>query len=111
MRAFAGRRPALLRRVYPAGPLRAADSALLDRIVPRGCGLVGAHTHYARVRVLAHGPRTVLLVRAALTASRLRCPGRADVAVRGVGPTTLRIVLAEASDGYRITGQQVIGPG
>ena len=37
-RAFAARDASLLARVYRAGTLLAQDVALLERIVPKGCG-------------------------------------------------------------------------
>ncbi|MDT4918074.1 MAG: eukaryotic-like serine/threonine-protein kinase, partial [Pseudonocardiales bacterium] len=49
-RAFARRRPALLRNVYLSGALRVADAATLSRLVPAGCELRGARTSYSATR-------------------------------------------------------------
>jgi eukaryotic-like serine/threonine-protein kinase len=47
--AFAGRNTALLGQVYLPGPLLSQDTALLERLVPAGCRLVGVYTNYDHV--------------------------------------------------------------
>jgi hypothetical protein len=107
-RAFAVRDPALLRRVYSAGPLLAADTALLRRIVPAGCGLTGARTRYDGVRVSAHGDQLTLTATATLAPSRLICHGTQRGVAAGAGPTRLRLQLIRTSDGYRIAAERPI---
>jgi len=104
--AFARRDPALLSRVYLPGPLLVQDTALLERIVPRGCTLVGVHTAYLSVRVDVARGRPVVTTRAMLAPSTLTCGGTRAGTAAGEGPTTLRIELVRRDDGYRIASQQ-----
>jgi hypothetical protein len=106
--AFARREVSLLTRVYVAGPLLAQDAALLQRVVPRRCGLVGVHTTYSAVRSSAHGERLVLSATATLAPSTLRCPAAAPSPAAGESPTRLRIELVPGSDGYRIASQRTL---
>ena len=105
-RAFAARDASLLARVYRAGTLLAQDVALLERIVPEGCGLVGVRTVYSSVHASAAGGRLVLTARATLAASTLTCGTSRSGTAAGEGPTVLRIELARQGDGYRIVSQQ-----
>jgi eukaryotic-like serine/threonine-protein kinase len=105
--AFARRDASMLARVYVDGPLLAQDTALLQRVVPTGCGLVGVHTSYTAVQ--ASGPdggRLVLNATASLAPSTLRCPGAAAASAAGEGPTRLRIELVRRAGSYRIASQQ-----
>lgn len=104
--AFARREPALLQRVYVAGPLLAQDTVLLERAVPPGCSLVGVRTRYADVA--ASTTRTGLIVDATaiLAPSTLTCRGRPSATAAGAGPARLRITLVRRDDGYRIASQQ-----
>lgn len=105
-RAFAERDPRLLRGVYVPGRLLAADTALLQRLVPPECMLVGARTDYTAVRSRALAGGTDLVVRARLHPSVLACPGRPAQHAPGVGPTTLRVELRRTTAGLRIAGVQ-----
>ncbi|HEY7045690.1 MAG TPA: protein kinase, partial [Jatrophihabitantaceae bacterium] len=105
--AFARREASMLAEVYVAGPLLAQDTALLRRVVPPGCGLVGVHTSYSAVQASASaGDRLVLNATASLAPSTLSCPGAAAASGAGEGPTRLRIELVRQADGYRIASQQ-----
>ena len=104
--AFARRDPGLLSRVYLPGPLLVQDTALLERIVPRGCTLAGVRTEYTSVRVVASGDRPVVTARATLAPSTLICGATRSGAAAGEGPTTLRIELVRREDGFRIAGQR-----
>jgi hypothetical protein len=104
--AFARRDPALLSRVYVPGPLLVQDTALLERIVHRGCTLAGVRTAYTLVRVDVSGERPVVRARATLAPSTLICGGTRSGTAAGEGPTTLRIELVRHDDGYRIASQQ-----
>jgi hypothetical protein len=104
-RAFAFRDARLLSRVYAAGPLLTQDVALLNRIVPKGCRLVGVHTAYDRVQITASaGGRVQLALRATLAESLLVCNGTASGRAAGSGPSTLHIELRPNGSGYLIAG-------
>jgi eukaryotic-like serine/threonine-protein kinase len=104
-RAFAVRDPRLLSKVYVAGPLLTQDTALLNRIVPKDCRLVGVHTTYDRVQVTARGGGGVqIAVRATLAESLLVCGGTATGRAAGSGPTTLQMELTPTGSGYLIAG-------
>ncbi|HET8582917.1 MAG TPA: protein kinase [Jatrophihabitans sp.] len=105
-RAFATRDTGLLRRVYLPGPLLTADTALLTRIVPTGCGLAGVRTRYTAVHATENGSRAVLTATATLPASRLVCGGRQGGTAPGAGPTALRLELVRTADGPRIAAQR-----
>jgi protein kinase-like protein len=107
-RAFARRQASLLRQVYVSGPLLTQDSALLRRVVPAGCELIGVRTRYSALRVTSAKGRLVLAATATLAPSTLTC--NAAVAGRAAGepPTRLRIELVPAADGYRIASQQKV---
>lgn len=101
--AFAQRDTSLLGEVYVAGPLLSQDTALLERLVPSGCRLVGVHTSYDQVRVIARSASLVhATVSARLTESVLRCGSGANARAAGAGPAMLRIVLARRGSGYLI---------
>jgi eukaryotic-like serine/threonine-protein kinase len=104
--AFAERNPALLAQVYLPGPLLQADAALLARIVPSGCGLVGAHTTYRDIAVGGTEDHPVITTTATLSPSRLMCAGSQAASAPGVGPTGLRIELVHTAAGYRIAAQR-----
>jgi hypothetical protein len=106
-RAFATRDARLFGRVYLPGPLLDADAALLDRIVPAGCGLVGAHTHYDHVRAAVRRSSVNVTATATLPASTLMCHGRAVGTAKPAGPTTLQLTLRHAPGGLRITSERV----
>jgi eukaryotic-like serine/threonine-protein kinase len=101
-RAFGTRDPALLRRVYVAGPLLRRDAALLHRLVPAGCVLTGVRTHYAAIRATAHGNSAVVTALATLQPSRLVCGGRLRDRAPGAGPIRLRVELVRTEGGVRI---------
>jgi serine/threonine protein kinase len=104
-RAFAVRDPTLLSKVYAAGPLLTQDTALLNRLVPKDCRLVGVHTTYDHVQVTASGSGGVqVAVRAKLAESLLVCGGTATGRAAGSGPTTLHIELTPKGSGYLIAG-------
>jgi serine/threonine protein kinase len=104
--AFARRDVRLLAQVYVPGRLLDEDGALLRRLVPVGCGLVGAHTEFRNVQgsVPAAG-RWSVRATAQLAPSTLRCNGVANGHAAGAGPTGLRIELARVRGQYRIAGQ------
>ncbi|HEY3715024.1 MAG TPA: serine/threonine-protein kinase [Jatrophihabitantaceae bacterium] len=104
--AFARRQVSLLARVYVSGPLLAQDAALLRRVVPAGCGLVGVHTTYAQLQADVVDDRLVLATTATLAPSTLTCHATASSGAAGEKPTRLRIELEKRSDGYRIASQQ-----
>jgi serine/threonine protein kinase len=106
-KAFATRDVRLLRRVYVPGPLLSADTALLTRIVPPGCGLVGARTHYADVHVSVRGDTVQVSARASLPPSTLVCRGSPPRRAEAAGPATLRLELIHTAAGLRIAVQQV----
>ena len=109
-RAFAQGSTALLDDVYSAGPLLTQDSALIERIVPSGCGLIGVHTGYRDVHaVTTTSDRTVVTAAATLAASTLMCGATLSGALAGTPLTRLRIELVSRGSGYRIVSQQVIG--
>ena len=109
-RAFATRRPALLRRVYADGRLRRADTALLIRLVPPGCGLRGVRTHYRQVRAIAvRGPTLRLRATASLRPSRLVCAGSRRATARGLPAIAVQVELRRTPDGLRIVGEQQFG--
>jgi hypothetical protein len=107
-RAFAERRPTLLRRVYQPGPLFAADSAALSRLVPAGCQLHGARTHYRHVRVTDEDDRAIVIASATMAPSRLTCTGRSTQTAPGAD-ARLRIVLEDTANGVRIVSERVLG--
>lgn len=103
-RAFAQRAPLLLTGVYVPGALLDADTRLLDRLVPSGCGLRGVHTAYSQVTVLQRTPRGVeVSARATLSKSLLVCSGAPRASAAGSGPTTLHITLVAKGSGYVIS--------
>lgn len=104
-KAFALRDARLLRQVYVPGPLLAADSNLLLRIVPAGCGLAGARTTYSGLRATSKGRGAVVTVTARLAPSRLVCSGRLRATAAGAGPARLRLELVRTADGVRIAAQ------
>ncbi len=105
--AFAQRRVELLGQVYLPGPLLAQDSALLARVVPTGCQLVGVRTTYSAVRATREtGGRIAVTATAVLAPSTLTCGGTRSASAAGAGPTALRIELAPLGDGYRIASQR-----
>jgi hypothetical protein len=104
--AFAQRQAALLARVYVAGPLLDQDTALLQRVVPDGCGLIGVRTTYSAVQAQVTGGRLVLATTATLAPSTLTCAGGPSGSAAGERPTRLRIELVQQGNGYRIASQQ-----
>lgn len=106
-RAYATRDVSLLRQVYAPGPLLRSDAALLVRLVPPGCGLVGARTRYASGTAHSTARRLHISVRAALRPSELTCAGRVRGHAVGRGPTTLVIELVRTPAGLRIVAQRV----
>jgi hypothetical protein len=104
-RAFATRDVGLLSKVYTAGPLLTQDTALLRRLVPEDCRLVGVHTTYDRIQITARGGgRVQITVRAELAGSLLVCGGTATGRAAGSGPSTLRIELSPHGSSYLIAG-------
>lgn len=106
-KAFATRNAALLREVYVAGPLLAADTKLLLELVPPGCRLVGVRTTYEQVQVLPATNGATLSTQASLSSSSLQCPHRAARPADGVGPAHIRLRLVATASGRRIAAQQV----
>jgi len=104
--AFARRDPALLAHVYVPKPLLVQDSAVLERVAPRGCTLAGVRTAYTSVRVDVSDEHPVVTTRATLAPSTLICGGTRSGTAAGEGPATLRIELVRHDDGYRIASQQ-----
>ncbi|MGI8680142.1 MAG: serine/threonine-protein kinase [Jatrophihabitans sp.] len=106
-KAFATRDVELLRRVYVAGPLLRADTALLLRMVPPGCRLVGVRTSYEQPKVDVTGGGATVSTRARLAPSTLQCPDQPVRSAGAVGPAHLTLQLATTPQGRRITAQQV----
>jgi hypothetical protein len=107
-KAYATGDAALLRKVYVPGPLLTADTALLRRIVPGGCGLAGARTSYSAVRAVPNGNGVVVTATATLSPSQLLCDGHRRGAAPGAGPTTLRLELINTAAGPRIADQREV---
>ena len=105
-RAFAERRPELLRGVYSSPTLLQADTALLLRIVPAGCGLPGVRSHYRDLRVATARGRTVVTARVSLPATTLRCAGVPSGRAPAVGPMILRLTLAGPPASARIADER-----
>jgi serine/threonine protein kinase len=104
--AFARRDVGLLAQVYVPGPLLDEDSVRLRRLVPVGCGLVGAHTEFRNVQASSRAAgRWSIRATARLAPSTLRCSGVVRGHAAGAGPTGLRIELAQVAGPYRIAGQ------
>ena len=104
--AFARRDVGLLAQVYVPGPLLDEDSVRLRRLVPVGCGLVGAHTEFRNVQASSRAAgRWSIRATARLAPSTLRCSGVVRGHAAGAGPTGLRIELAQVAAPYRIAGQ------
>lgn len=102
--AFAARDATLLARIYPSGPLLAQDTALLQKLVPVGCGLIGVHTSYRAVHVLSRRPgQTIVQATAELAASALVCAGNPVAKADSSGPARLRITLVRAGTRYLIS--------
>jgi hypothetical protein len=108
-RAFATRDLRLLHRVYVAGPLLRADTAELTRLVPSGCGLVGAHTRFSSLRVSDHGSWAVIHAVARVPSSDLRCAGTTTAHGAATRAQELRLTLVGTARGVRISA--VIGRG
>jgi eukaryotic-like serine/threonine-protein kinase len=106
--AFASRDVSLLAKVYSSPALVAADTKLLETIIPPGCRLVGVRTRYSDVQVTQRDDRAVVLADATLTPSRLRCPGRPDRIAPGAGPTPLRFELRHDKQGVRIVAERSV---
>ncbi|MCL2781574.1 MAG: hypothetical protein FWD74_08860 [Actinomycetia bacterium] len=108
-RAFAGNDAALLARVYAPGPLLGQDTALLARLVPSGCGLVGMRTTYSQVEATpGEADTSRVTVTAVLAPSALICAGAQSGTAEGAGPTRLRIDLGRVDGAYLITGRQLV---
>jgi hypothetical protein len=102
-RAFATRDVGLLGQVYVPGPLLSQDTALLEHLVPAGCGLVGVHTSYRHVRTTARERGQIeAAVSATMADSSLTCSGSASRRAPGYGPAELHIVLDRHGSGYLI---------
>jgi serine/threonine protein kinase len=101
--AFATRDAALLAQIYVPGALLSQDRALLERVVPAGCGLVGVRTTYEHIQVTAHGAgRVRSAVSATLADSVLICGDTAKGRAPGSGPTKLNVVLMRRGSDYLI---------
>ncbi|HJQ41782.1 MAG TPA: serine/threonine-protein kinase [Jatrophihabitantaceae bacterium] len=106
-RAFARRAPVLLTGVYPAGTLLDQDVALLQRLVPTGCGLEHVRTTYSKVQVVTFQQNTTIVTAdATLSESILVCGGVASGRAPGSGPTHLTITLTWRGNGYLISAIQ-----
>jgi hypothetical protein len=106
--AFAQRRTDLLAHVYAAPELLDQDTRQLNALVPVGCQLVGLHTRYDQVAVLAQTPgRLEMRAVATLSAAEVRCSGLARVHTAPAGPSVLTLVLTADAGGYRISSQRV----
>ena len=103
--AFAQRDVAALRDVYLPGPLLQADTALLLRLVPPGCGLAGVRNSYSGVRpVTRHAADVVVHAEVALRPSQLRCGGTVRASAPGSPPAALTLTLRRVAGGYRLAG-------
>jgi hypothetical protein len=101
--AFAKRIPLLLTGVYPTGPLLTADTRLLERLVPAGCGLDGVRTNYDHVKVANQTATTIILsANVALQTSYLVCNGKITATAPGTRAQLLRITLVWRGNGYLI---------
>ncbi len=105
-RAFAERRPDLLREVYASAALLQADTALLLRIVPTGCGLHGVRTTYQGVQVTVGAGRVIVTAAATLPTTALVCSGSTRGQAAGVGPTRMRLTLVGPAASARIARQE-----
>jgi hypothetical protein len=108
-RAFAIRRPGALRDVYASAGLLAEDQALLTTIVPPGCGLLGVHTRFRDVVVVARSPGEIRLrVRTRVRASRLVCAGTLT-GRSAAGPViVVRMYLVRRDGHYLIARRQPV---
>lgn len=108
--AFREHRPELLQRVYADSRLLAEDTALLERLVPAGCGLVGVHTTFADLISTPDADGDIVVTaKATLAESTLTCsaaPTGPATVVPGDGPAMLQIVLVHRGAGYLILRQQ-----
>jgi hypothetical protein len=105
--AYANRQPDVLRAVYASSGLLAEDQALLTSIVPPGCGLVGVHTRFSDVVLVARSPAGITLrVRAKVGASRLVCSGTTTGRAPSGPSTVVRMYLVPHGDDYRIAEQR-----
>jgi hypothetical protein len=107
-RAYAQRRPDLLTGVYASPALLAADSQQLYRSVPAGCGLSGVRTGYRGLSlVTGEGTRSVAITATAfLPSAVLSCQHGGRDQTRPTGAIRLRLVLADAGDGWRIVSER-----
>lgn len=107
-KAYATRSPELLSHVYVPGRLLEHDRAQLLRLVPAGCGLLGALTTYQAVTADPPGDRSAATVTASLPGTRLVCGATVRAATPPAGRTRLRIELTQTADGPRISAEQPV---
>jgi hypothetical protein len=101
--AFASRQPAALRAVYASAGLLAKDRASLTAIVPPGCGLLGVHTRFTDVVVVARSRDAMTLrLHAQIESSRLVCSGTLTGRAPAGPDTVVRMYLVSAGGRYRI---------
>jgi serine/threonine protein kinase len=108
-RAFAERRPELLKQVYDSASLLMQDVSNVQSRIPDHCLLLGLHTRYRDVTVTSRSPQKLTVrASASLTSGALRCAGQVRSRTAPAGPTVVRLVLVAASGGrFRIASQQI----
>lgn len=107
--AYASRQPALLAGVYRSPSLLAQDTAQLTSTVPTGCQLVGLHTSYQQLSVVATDNRLQLQVTATVTGGALTCNGTLLRRTPAAPPVRLAILLTNAGGGFLVAGESRAG--
>jgi hypothetical protein len=106
-RAYALRTPTLLSDVYASALLLGRDEALLQRIIPPGCGLRDVTTQYSGLMLVADDEAGVVArVSATLSRSRLICAGKQVATAPGAPARAMRIRLLRRGDTYRIADER-----
>jgi hypothetical protein len=96
-----------LRRLYADPALAAADVALLHRLVPGGCRLLGVESRFSRTAVHAAGDRATVVVTATQPPARLTCGNRVRGVTAASPPRRMRFVLVRGAAGVRIAGRSL----
>jgi hypothetical protein len=81
-----------------------ADAAQLTRIVPVGCRLLDAASHYTAVQVVSGDGGATVTASVAMAPARLVCHGRVRSHTPASAPARLEIKLRSTAAGARIVG-------